>query len=75
MEMGKKEDSQLIRGKSMSEDVTVRIPKAIVDEIKKQLWFTIYGYKDFEEFVLKAIMLLKRQHDREILPKKYSDIS
>ena len=37
----------------MSEDVTVKIPKAMADFIRKQEWFKLYD--DLDEFVVDAV--------------------
>lgn len=37
----------------MSEDVTVKIPKAMANFIRKQEWFKLYD--DLDEFVVDAV--------------------
>ena len=43
----------------MSEDVTVKIPKAMADAIRKKEWFKLYN--DLDDFVVDAV---RRQMER-----------
>ena len=47
----------------MSEDVTVKIPKAMVDHIQKQPWFKTH-YHDLDDFVMDAVRRLKENYMR-----------